>query len=415
MKKILMSVVGLVMCITTMYAQNTPDERMERDIQVAENVLGTLVKQQFEKNMIIPVDVQGSYRSGFGVTFSLPNFSFFPMNYLMAPRAPRAPGVQVYSGQGGGYTYSIQTDEEGDVVSEEFSGDLEEAEEIANKAKRDAEVESHRKLSGRGSVSTTEPTKTDKDLKEQNKLLIEAAKTFLADYSTIISQLKPEERIVITNRGTESGNRYWRFMGDEKRFFLSVEANGADIKQYQTGKLSREQFLGKINVVESEVEAERIQDLELLSTIFDRLYQSDLSATFFTDGSTYYERLKDYGAIFYMQVFSSNQMDRGYFSMPTQRVDRISEEERNKKVTELYPTFEKELKENILEYGRTIKSLKPTEVLVFNVRLTKCKECGIPSSVEITTKASVLSDYLLGKLDKNAALSKIEVKQGAKQ
>lgn len=415
MKKILMSVVGLTLCITALYAQSTGDERMERDIQVAENVLGTLVKQQFEKNMIIPVDVQGSYRSGFGVTFSLPNFSFFPMNYIRVPRAPRAPGVQVFNGQGGGYTYSIQTDEEGDVISEEYSGDLKEAEELASKAKRDAEVESHRKSSGRGSVAIGEPTKAGKELEEQNKLLIEAAKTFLADYSTIISQLKPEERIVITNRGTEGGNRYWRFMGDEKRFFLSVEANGTDIKQYHTGKLSREQFLSKINVVESEVEAERIQDLELLTTIFDRLYQSDLSGTFFTDGSTYYERLKDYGAIFYMQVFSSNQMDRGYFSMPTQRVDRISEEERNKKVTELYPTFEKELKENILEYGRTIRSLKPTEVLVFNVKLTKCKECGIPSSVEITTKASVLSDYLLGKLDKNAALSKIEVKQGAKQ
>ena len=108
-------------------------------------------------------------------------------------------------------------------------------------------------------------------------------------------------------------------------------------------------------------------------------------------------------------------MDRGTFYMPTLKLDKLSEEERNKKVTELYPKFELELKENILEYGRTVKSLKPNEVLSFQVNVTKCKGCGIPSTVEINTKASVLTDYLLGKIDKNAALKQLEVKKGNAQ
>lgn len=426
MKKI---VIVLMTLVANIGWTQTTDERMERDIRVAEDVLASLIRQQFEKNAWLPVEVEGSYRSGYGVTFAVPNYAHFPMNFMVAPKTPRVPRVQIYSGQGDGYSYRIETDEDGDMVREDFEGDEDdednedledelrrsedeaarEAEQVEREARRAA-----RAWSSGGVTIAGSATAANDNLKDYNKSLIESAKTFLADYSSIVSQLKPDERVVITNRSNESG-RYWKFMGDEKRFLLSIEATGADIKQYQTGKLTRDQFIAKIKVVESEVDSERSQDLELLTTIFDRLYSSDLSKTYFTEGETYYERLKDYGAIYYMSVFSSNQMDRGFFIMPTQSAQRVTEEERNKKVTELYPVFEKDLKENILEYGRTLKSLKPEEVLVFNIKLTRCKDCGIPSTLEVVVKASVLSDYLMGKLDKNAALAKIEIKKGPAQ
>lgn len=424
MKKLIASVV-LGLSLTVTMAQSGAEERMERDIQIAENVLGSLIKQQMGDQLFMPMEVEGSYRPGLGITFSVPNSSL--LNWIVVPKAPRTPKVKVYGGQGNGYSYTIETDEEGDVVTEEIRGESRRAEEEAMKAEERAKQEQEKARSAErsaerefqrsweGMTVTGSSDAAEKDSKEYNKFLIEAAKVFLSDYTTILSQLKAEEKITITNRGSEGGNRYWRFMGDEKRFFLSVEATGADIQQHQAGKLNREQFISKIKIVESEVDSERSQDLELLTTIFDRLYQPDLSKTFFTEENTYYERLKDYGAVFYMQVFSSNQLDRGYFNMPTQNAERITEEERNKKVTELYPAFEKELKENILEYGRTLKSLKPEEVLVFNVKLTKCAGCGIPSTLEVTVKASVLSDYMSGKLNTSAALNKMELKKGVKQ
>lgn len=443
MKKLIVSGM-LALLATTAVAQSGNDDRMERDIQVAENVLGSLIKQQIGDNVLMPVEVEGSYRPGLGITFSVPNNSL--LNWIVVPRAPRAPSVKVYGGQGNGYSYTIETDEDGDIVTEEIHGGDDHERERSDKDKARSEEERAKSEKNRamseeqrakvaegrarsaegqaareferswGSMTVTgSADAAEKDSKEYNKFLIEAAKTFLADYSTILSQLKTEERITITNRANEGGNRYWRFMGDEKRFFLSIEAAGADIKQYQAGKLTREQFISKIKVVESEVDAERSQDLELLNTIFDRLYQPDLSRTFFTEDNTYYERLKDYGAVFYMQVFSSNQMDRGYYNMPTQKIERVTQEERDKKVTELYPAFEKELKENMLEYGRTLRSLKPDESLVFNVKLTKCVDCGIPATLEVSVKASVLNDYMLGKLEKNAALAKMDVKKGAQQ
>src|SRR5687767_15945661 len=54
-------------------AQQIDDERMERDIEVAENVLGTLIKQQFEKQkMFFQLEINGTYQPGYGVTFYIP-------------------------------------------------------------------------------------------------------------------------------------------------------------------------------------------------------------------------------------------------------------------------------------------------------------------------------------------------------
>jgi hypothetical protein len=77
--------------------------------------------------------------------------------------------------------------------------------------------------------------------------------------------------------------------------------------------------------------------------------------------------------------------------------------------------IEKELKENMLEYGRTIKSLKDDESLIIQVTVTKCKGCNIPSTLELTVKGSVLKDFNAGKVDQSTAMTKINVKKGANQ
>ena len=101
--------------------------------------------------------------------------------------------------------------------------------------------------------------------------------------------------------------------------------------------------------------------------------------------------------------------------MPTLKLQDLDQATRDKKVTELYPGFEKELKLNIIEYGRTIKSLAADEMMVFNVRLTKCEGCGIPSTVELSVKNSTLKEFAEGKITKDAAAALINVKKGPAQ
>src|SRR3546814_5540649 len=66
----------------------------------------------------------------------------------------------------------------------------------------------------------------------------------------------------------------------------------------------------------------------------------------------------DFGTIFYMQVVSSVERGPNRFMIPTLGLENLDQATRDQKVAELYPLFEADIKQNILEYGRTIKSLK---------------------------------------------------------
>ena len=54
-------------------AQNKIDnERMDRDIEVAENALATMIRQQFSRNRYYGMEIKGNYTPGYGVTLRLP-------------------------------------------------------------------------------------------------------------------------------------------------------------------------------------------------------------------------------------------------------------------------------------------------------------------------------------------------------
>lgn len=389
------SVLVLVMGAHAATAQKIDDERMRRDISVAENVLGTLIKQQFSnQRTFFPLEIKGNYQPGYGVTFSLPADYTTPIAFSIGSGMQN--GVVVYS----------------DEFEEPATIDIRGGED---------DRDDHAVVNGRNTFKLKEKTKgrtridMDSIRDSYNLKVIEAAKEFILDYSDMISQLGAQERIVVTNQGNQPRAWVGQYFNAPNRTHLSIEALKSDIAQYKAGKLTRAQVDAKIKVVNTESTNAIEPDLELLSSIFSRLYRVDLSKTYFTEENIYYERLKDYGVIYYMQVYSSSERDYKRFDMPTLNLQDVDQATRNKKVGELYPAFERELKENVLEYGKTVKSLKDDEVLIFQVRLTRCASCGIPSSLEITVKGSVLKDLNAGKLDKNAALAKLVVKKGENQ
>lgn len=366
-------------------AQKVDTERMDRDIKVAENVLVTLIKQKFEnKNMFFPLEVRGSYQEGYGVTFTLPPDYTTPIIFSFPNDNA---DILIDDAQGvSTYEYRIKRPQGPDNNRD-----------WKLKDRKQRNMDSLRDVS--------------------NDRLVEAIQEFLADYGDILSQLKADEKIVVTNRGGGDQPKLWvgNLVTAPNRSHLSVELLKSDLNQFRQNKISRDQLIKKIKVVNAEAVDEVEPDLELLSTIFNRLYRADLSKTYFSEGNIYYERLKDFGVIYYMNMFSASRNFNGLYNMPTLGLTDLNQDERDKKAAELYPAFEKELKENIIEYGRTIKSLKDDENLIFNVKVTRCYNCKIPESLEVSIKGSVLKDYNSGKLDKNAALGKVSVKKGTEQ
>lgn len=404
MKKVM--IVCVMLMSTLAFAQNkTDDARMQRDIEVAENILSTLIKQQLGKRNFFPMEVQGSYVPGYGVTFRVPS-DFFGNMFLLDsdgawnigatfPPTPEAPGDPTRPVTSYSYSYSTSEDK-------------------AREESRNGVRAKTKTIRGKG-----RSTNSDSSRNAYNEKLIEAAKSFIADYGDLLTQLQPNEKITITNRG-EGRNFPMVWIGsnieNRKQSILTVDGTKSDVNQFRQGKITRDQLLSKLHVLNSEVSDELQPDLELLSSIFNRLYSRDLSRTFFCDDNIYYEKLKDYGAVYHMQVYASSQMDdEGFFNMPTIHLNDVDQQARDKKVKELYPEFEKNIKEDLLEYGRTVKSLKDEEVLMLEVNMTRCKGCAIPSSLELSVKYSVLKDYSSGKISKDAAMAKINVKRGPDQ
>lgn len=385
-----------VLAAQVSFAQKIDEERMQRDIAVAENVLSTLIKQQFgNQRTFFPLEIRGNYQAGYGVTFALPADFTTPIAFISPPGVNdvviwgNPPSPSNFS-----YYYDDKDDKEGTKIVNEKTMRLKE-----------------RTTADRNRVNM------DSVRDAYNQRVIEASKTFLLDYADMIAQLQPGEKVIISNQGNQPRQWVARYFDAPQRTHLSIEAVKSDLTQFRQGKITRDQALAKIKVVNTQTVNEVEADLELFSSILGRLYGQDLSKTYFIGDQIYFERLKDFGAIYYMQVYSG--IERGEFTnryyMPTLGLEDVDLETKNKKVKELYPRFEKELKENILEYGRTIKSLNDDESLVIQVAMTKCKGCNIPSSLELTVKGSVLKDFNAGKIDQHAAANKIAVKKGANQ
>lgn len=401
MKKNFGLVTGMMLiCMSLLpaaHGQSIDAERMQRDIKVAENVLATLVKHELgDQGRLFGFNVKGNYQEGYGVTFNLPaDHGPIPFVVSVTEQALREAAIAI---EAEGYRYSLDTDEDNDNENHD--------EESADEEKRG------RKDRRNGAVAARETGRSRDSINNvYYEGLIRAAKSFIIDYGDMISQLKPNERIVVTNGG---GRQHFYFPAGKRRH-LSVEGKVSDITLVREGKLTRDRAMERIQVVNAETVEKKEPDLEMLSSIFGRLYRPDLSSTYFVEGNVYYDRLADFGAVFYMRVVSSVEREKDRYSMPTLKLQNLTKEERERKVTELYPRFEQEMKEHILEYGRTVKSLGDDESLVFNVRLTKCDGCGIPATLELAIKGKALKDFASGKISKEAALSRFTVKKGNPQ
>lgn len=389
MKKLMTVVLcwlGMAMAIAQERSESIKDDRIRRDVEVAENVLSTLIRQQMERRTNFWVgDVKGTYTPGFGVTLRIPY-----ENWVWA-QGSNITTTGTYS-QGG-----VTVIDRSRLRDEREKAEVEALASTSHKAKRRVDRDSAQIAYG--------------------ERLVAASKAFLADYGDLLG-LEPNEKILITTKNDRQWNNLVFVTGqgsDYKRTVITVEGQKSDLTAYKQGKITRDQLMGKLKVLNTEVTDENQPDLELMSTILNRLYRSDLSKTYYMEGTPDYEHLKNFGVTYYMSVYSST--DAGYkrWNMPTQGLEDISQEDRDGKVKSLYPLFEKDLKETMVDYGRTLTSIKDEEMLILDIKLTKCTGCGIPSTLELSVKASALKEYSTGKISKEVALSKVNVKKGTPQ
>ena len=361
----------LVAATLLTYGQGYDEARMERDLKVAENILGTL--NSGSNRFYFNNSIESNYIPDYGVIFSVPQSS------RISGRVARASTIRATSGG----TYVISEDEADapDAVELKAVGEAKAAEDGVSQEITDG-------------------------LKEQ-------ITTFLVDYADLIGQLKPTDRIVVQTRGRN--DLVWISAGQGHRSSkdnagMSGQILKSDLIAYKQGKMDREAAMKKITWTTDE-DTEVSKDIELFSSIFARLYEPDLSNTYYTSSRRIgYTQLENFGITFRMKVYSSTS-DEGLHTISTTGEGGLTQEQRNEKVNAMYPEFERSFKENLLDYGRTIKSLKSDEMLVFKVELTECKGCEMPEEIEVSVKGKVLNDFDSGSLTRSKALEQITVKK----
>ncbi|MCF6352859.1 MAG: hypothetical protein L3J06_07600 [Cyclobacteriaceae bacterium] len=382
------------------------EAKMERDLRVASSVLASLTKKDdmmFSRN--IP---EGNYVEGFGVIFTIEDQTVFRYNYKMMNETAKAAQKEAQR-----------------AVKE------------AQRAQREAERGSRGQVSSGGSnepVFVPAPSipidgsfaisgsqkeidelmiKSENASKEFTKKLKEAFEIFLADYSQLVSQLKPTDKFLLTTKNGSSmhfvfvRNKYGN-LENKKNSSLSAEMLVKDHKDFTAGKISREKLLAKIKFIEN-AEVEAKPDLDLFSNMLKTTYNSKYTETYFMSSMPRYEILTGLGVVYSVKVFSSYEQG-AFYRMPTLNQTGMSEEERNKAVEEMYPQFVDGFKESIIRYGSTIKSLKESDKLIIKVEMTKCETCTFPPTIEFVVDKSVLDQFSKGSLTLAQAKGKVKLK-----
>ncbi|GAB4229617.1 MAG: hypothetical protein Tsb0034_01270 [Ekhidna sp.] len=361
-------------------AQSYDEERMERDLKVAENILSTLSND--ESVRWIRDNVESNYIPGYGVIFTMPMQSV------------------IYSIGAGNVSFSTGS---GQVIVIDDEDDDEDGE---VDVRTDVIIDEKVRARGRGK------SRIDiEELAQESELqMIKQISTFLIDYADLIGQLKPTDRIVVQVKDRRDMAFYKGLNRSKGSPNLSGQVVKEDLIAYRQGKISRDEAMKRIEFNTGD-EKPVAKDIELFASIFGRLFEPDISTTYYASSRHInFSVLENLGVTFSMRFYSSTS-DSGLHTIRTTGESGLTQEERNKKVESLYPEFEKTFKENLIDYGRTIRSLEPNEMILFKVRLTECKGCNMPEEIEVSVKGKTLADYDTGKIDRRQALSQVVVKK----
>lgn len=453
-----LTIILLILISGSAVAQNIDEEKMNRDLEIAKNVLATILKGDSERYWGSG-SISGSYVQGYGVIFTIPKH--YSMIHVRPPKAVVAPRVRIRTSGSEDATIIIEEDikayaEEAEKLAKKQEELAKKQEELAKQQKELSEEEKEELAEAMAEIefNAQEIAEIAKEAEEQALLwhteysenmeasmekTEQAVITFLADYADLIGQLKPTDNILVKQEspfdqdiliyGFDEGDDVWVDAnvdvdaddtdatsiypgGRKKGSGFSAEVSKKVVTDYKTGKIDFDTFREKV-VIKRAAPERKSADLDMFANIFKQYYSPKMSTTFFTERTPNYEILDNFGVIYAINTYSS-YVDGRYYSMPVLDRKKVSSEERKEAIEELYPKFESDIKSFIIDYGRTIRSLQEDDMLLLKIKMTKCDDCTIPKTIDVSVKMNILKQFDQQKISREKALASIEIKKNFK-
>ncbi len=360
------------------YGRRTQDlsklPKMERDIEILKNVLNDLFNGG--RDMFGSSSNEGIYIPGRGVIFNMTNIS------------TRGYGNVVFA-----ETITIDLDDD----SSKEDSDEKSKEEVNN---------------------------------ENRKELEEKSKQFLLNYGSLLSELKPNEKVMLNidfnefrivkkdQSSQQNGALYlYGSRSNMKRMISSI--GYSDIDAYMDGKLDESAAESKVEVNIIDKNENEKRDVKIFAGIMDDLFNSMSDGKFKRRGRTSYSYFEGFGLMYNLK-FSSNTSRNVVFATADGAIietdnnleENKKREEYYKAVEEAFPDFERQLKQNILEYGRTLRSVKDDEVIIVNVDMgSTYRKTKIPRSLQMIIPKKLINEYARGSKSLEKAADEIDVKK----
>jgi hypothetical protein len=382
----------LMFCIQSASAQSDIDaNRMNRDINIMENVLQEMFKTRMgsEDNRIHVRsgnmfsfgrnnDIRGTYLPGYGVIFTI---------------SKNQPGIVAFSNKGDeNLSYSFQYGGEGtgEDVSEES---------ITNK-------------------------------------IVE----FLRDYGSTIGQLSDDDRVMVIFKAPKSEHdiAIFRSSGDEKEVIrpkiptISVVATKSDLQTYRSGDLSADEFRNRLDISTAEANGRGQMDMKVMANIFETAFKESEEKSFRVSGSVDYLHLDNFGALF---SFDTRYSSGGSWSLLAPKIEilknarnqvasvKVQEEdseeaaelekkqaEQKQAVISAYDQFLTDLKEYLVDYGRTLSSVENNQYILVSVTFSSRYE-EIPERIDMQIQKSTLAAMDRGNTSREQAINQIQVRE----
>jgi hypothetical protein len=385
MKRLQQTIPTLLIIILTSslaWSQSFDANRMNRDIKIMENILGEMFKTYSGNSSLQAVlvgefsggsrNVRGTYLPGYGIIFNVQTGS----SYIVS---------QSSSGQGNSnsFYYSYST------------GD-----------------------------SSDEGAKVDEESVK------ERIAEFLKDYASTIGQLKANENVMVVygsnSRSSFPGLIYQSSNGKVERTeretlpVISGSVTKKDLDDYRSGKINESAFSNRVKTATSQ--DKELLDLKVMSNIFKTGLQEQGEESFRLSGNVNHLMLDNFGAIFNMDVSYRNSnrlfgrvsgitVTGAYVRSSNQSSSEDIEKEESEyleKVNAAFASLKDNLKEYLVDYGRTISSVKTEQFILTTVNI-RGRYKDIPERIDVQLKKSVLDQLDKGSISREQALQQVVI------
>lgn len=278
----------------------------------------------------------------------------------------------------------------------------------------------------------------NKDEKPQitKKNIINQIKYFLRTYGPTIGQLAGNDRLtVIYQSNSDDGPMFKILKSDtvikpEKKLpsKIIVSTDDADLQALTHGSINKNQFDERLRVSASKNSSSQHHDVDILATIFKTEFKKN-NHKFSISDSVQHLYVKGVGGLLFADAsYEAHSPSRLFLELNNsfknlQKLDtastfiqvsktpnfktKITKFKKQKK--EYFKQFLNQLRQTLVDYGRTVKSISPDESIFLIVDITNT---GLfPDHIKLQISQSVLQAYNKGEISRQQAIDKIIVRK----